>query len=100
MYHVNNWDKLIAYHRWDQGGKGDDVVVVVNFADRTYDNYTIGMPRGGEWFTRFNSDWNGYSAFFDSHPSNNIDAYPGPRDGLGFHANVSIGKYTALILSQ
>ena len=40
VHHVNNTDKVIAFHRWENGGPGDDVVVVANFANRSYDSYT------------------------------------------------------------
>lgn len=32
VFHVNDKDKAIAFHRWDNGGAGDDVVVVLNEA--------------------------------------------------------------------
>jgi 1,4-alpha-glucan branching enzyme len=60
VHHFNNTDKVIAFHRWENGGPGDDVVVIANFANRSYDSYTLGMPRAGQWFVRFNSDWQGY----------------------------------------
>ncbi|HEX8905184.1 MAG TPA: alpha-amylase family glycosyl hydrolase, partial [Longimicrobiaceae bacterium] len=59
VHHVNDADKVIAFHRWDAGGPRDDVVVVLNFADRSYDGYALGFPRAGEWKVRFNSDWRG-----------------------------------------
>lgn len=34
IFHVNHADKVIAYHRWDHGGPGDDVVVLLNFGNR------------------------------------------------------------------
>ena len=37
VHHINNSDKLLAFHRWERGGAGDDVVVVANFANRAYD---------------------------------------------------------------
>jgi hypothetical protein len=37
--HINNTDKVIAYHRWDNGGPGDDVVVVINVANKSYSSY-------------------------------------------------------------
>lgn len=49
VYHVNNNDKVIAFHRWENGGVGDDVIVVLNFRDRNYSSYTIGFPWGGTW---------------------------------------------------
>jgi 1,4-alpha-glucan branching enzyme len=64
VFHVNNNDKLIAYHRWENDGPGDDVVVVLNFANRTYASYRIGLPRGGYWHVRFNSGYQGYDGSF------------------------------------
>jgi 1,4-alpha-glucan branching enzyme len=100
VFHVNNDDKLVAFHRWDQGGPHDDVVVVLNFADRTYPSYTLGFPRDGLWRVRFNSDWSGYSPDYGNAPGfDTVAAGPGLH-GLPFQANVGIGPYTALILSQ
>lgn len=101
VFHTNNNDKLIAMHRWDQGGVGDDVIVILNFSNATWSgNYTIGMPHSGDWHVRFNSDWDGYDASFGNHPSTTITAVPGAYDGMLNQANISIGPYTALVLSQ
>ncbi|MEO6824924.1 MAG: alpha amylase C-terminal domain-containing protein [Nitrosospira sp.] len=101
VHHRNDADKLIAFHRWDQGGPGDDVVVVVNFANRGFDSYTIGLPREGRWNVRFNSDWSGYSPdFFGNQPGYDTLAAPGGRDAMPFAGNVGIGPYSALVLSQ
>jgi 1,4-alpha-glucan branching enzyme len=103
VYHVNNNDKVIAFHRWDNGGPGDDVVVVVNMADRSYDSYSIGFPRDGLWWVRFNSDWNGFSPDFGNRPGYNTNAFnsgAGDPDGMSFRGNVGIGPYSVLILSQ
>ena len=54
VHHVNNADKVIGYHRWDKGGPRDDVVVIANFAGRSFYSYKIGLPRGGSWRIRFN----------------------------------------------
>jgi 1,4-alpha-glucan branching enzyme len=100
VHHVNNMDKVIAYHRWDQGGPGDDVVVVANCANRSYGSYTLGFPRAGRWRVRFNSDWQGYSADFGNQLGYDTVAGPGPMDAMAFHANVGLGPYSVLILSQ
>ncbi|HEX9076107.1 MAG TPA: alpha amylase C-terminal domain-containing protein, partial [Anaerolineae bacterium] len=90
----------IAYHRWDAGGAGDDVIVVANFANRSYDSYALGFPRGGGWRVRFNSDWVGYSADFGNQLGYDTLTRPDPKDGMPFQANVGIGPYSVLILSQ
>jgi 1,4-alpha-glucan branching enzyme len=100
VYHVNDDDNVIAFHRWDQGGPRDDVVVVVNVSNRRHDSYAIGFPRPGTWKVRFNSDWTGYSPDFDNHASHDTTAGTEPRDGLRASANIGIGRYTTIILSQ
>ncbi|MGB8644282.1 MAG: alpha-amylase family glycosyl hydrolase [Anaerolineae bacterium] len=100
VYHLHDERKVIAYHRWDRGGPADDVVVVANFLHEAQDGYTIGLPAAGAWKLRFNSDWQGYSDDFASHPSTNLLAEPGEQDGLPFHAALSIGPYSVLIFSQ
>lgn len=97
---VNNTDKVIAFHRWANGGAGDDVVVVANFANRSYDSYTLGMPRAGYWHVRFNSDWQGYSADFGNHFGYDTVAGGDPLDNMPFQANIGTGPYSVLILSQ
>jgi hypothetical protein len=37
----------LASHRWENGGAGDDVVVVANFSNVPLPNLNIGFPRGG-----------------------------------------------------
>jgi 1,4-alpha-glucan branching enzyme len=100
VHHVNNTDKVIAYHRWDAGGPGDDVIVLANFADRAYDSYRFGLPRGGTWRVRFNGDWNGYSPAFTNHSSFDLAAADQGADGMAFAGTIGLGPYTALILSQ
>ena len=100
VHHVDDEGKVLAFHRWDRGGPGDDVVVVANFADRTYPGYTIGFPREGRWRVRFNSDWAGYDPSFGRQHGYDTDARPGEWDGLPFHGDVGLGPYSALVLSQ
>ena len=100
VHHLNNSNKVIAYHRWDQGGNGDDTVVVLNFANRSYSSYYIGFPRSGRWRVRFNSDWNGYDGFFGNWASYDTDASGLPQDSMPTSAGIGLGPYTAIILSQ
>ena len=100
VHHVNNADKVIAFHRWEHGGPGDDVVVVLNFSDRSYDSYTLGFPKEGTWYVRFNSDWKGFSPDFGNHPGYDTTARRTDIDGMSFAGNVGIAPYSALILSQ
>ena len=100
VYHLNEECKVLAFHRWDQGGPADDVVVIANFSHQPQQEYIVGFPAIGHWTLRFNSDWQGYSELFDGHPSGDIDAEPTGRDTLPFQASVSLAPYSALIYSQ
>jgi 1,4-alpha-glucan branching enzyme len=103
VFHVNDKDKVIAYHRWENGGAGDDVVVVANFSNNTYSNYgyKISFPRPGRWKVRFNSDWNGYDPTFHNTETMETDAHAEVYDdNMPCCGNISIGPYSAIILSQ
>ena len=100
VHHANDADKVIAFHRWERGGPRDSAVVVVNLANRGYDNYNVGFPRDGVWRVRFNSDWNGYDPAFDNHYSYDTVAHRGARDEMDYNGNVGLGPYSAIILSQ
>ena len=100
IHHVNSADKLIGYRRWAVGGPLDETVVLLNFANRAFDSYRIGVPRSGLWRVRLNSDWIGYDGAFGNQLS--LDSMAGeiPYDGLPFSIQVGIGTYSALIMSQ
>jgi len=100
VHHMNDWDKLLAFHRWQNGGARDDVIVIANFANRSYDRYTLGFPRAGHWRVRFNSDWRGYGSDFGDHAGHDLWAGGSPRDAMPCEADVGIGPYAVLILSQ
>jgi 1,4-alpha-glucan branching enzyme len=100
VHHVNQTDKLLAFHRWEQGGPGDDVIVVANFADRSYDRYEIGFPRRGNWRVRFNSDARVYSGDFGDRAGYDTFAGGDGRDEMPARGNIGIGSYSVLILSQ
>jgi 1,4-alpha-glucan branching enzyme len=93
-------DNVLVYHRWDQGGPGDDAVVVCNFTNQRYANYQVGMPRPGMWRVRFNSDSRDYDGYFDNWSSFDANANGPALNGMPCSADVSIGAYTCLVLSQ
>jgi 1,4-alpha-glucan branching enzyme len=92
--------KLVAFHRWREGGPGDDVVVVANLADRLVDDLRLGMPRAGRWRVRLNSDSPDYAADFGGHEAFDTETDDDPRDGCDQSALVSVGPYGVVVLSQ
>ncbi len=100
VHHINNTNKVIAYHRWQNGGAKDDVIIIANFGNASYNSYNLGFPRAGTWRVRFNSDWNGYSSDFANTNSYDTTAFSGAKDGMGFNGNIGIGPYSIIIMSQ
>lgn len=97
---VDNDKKLLAYHRWNEGGQGDSTIVILNFSSEGYSDYRIGFPHGGLWKIRFNSNWEGYDKEFGDFESLDTEAFEGECDSQPFNANIAVAPYTAVILSQ
>jgi 1,4-alpha-glucan branching enzyme len=100
VFHIDNAGKTLAYHRWENGGPGDDVVVVANFSNVPFQNLSIGFPRQGLWHVLLNSGAAFYDPGFVNGDSFDTTANPGGKDGLNFTGNVGIGPYSVVILSQ
>lgn len=100
VHHLNEGAKVVAYHRWMNGGANDDVVVVANFRNTTWTNYRIGLPRPGGWSVVFNSDWNGYSPLFNNTSTGNFNTTPGVQDGMAQSGTVNLGPYSVVILAK
>ena len=88
---ADNEAKVLAYHRWHEGGPHDDTVVVANFADRTIDDLRIGFPAPGRWRVRLNSDSQVYAPEFGAHEAFDLDADGPPMDGCAQSGLVSVG---------
>ena len=94
LFHVNADGLVIGYHRWNNGGVSDDVIVIANFSSTDYSHYAMQFPLGGKWHIRFNSSWRGYSKDFRGGHQSIIHA---DKDST---AHFSLPAYTLYILSQ
>ena len=100
FHHLNDVDKIGAWHRYDQGGVGDDVVVVTNWKGENRGSYRIGFPSGGTWYCILNSNATGYDGAFTGGGPIQVDAEAVAWDGMGYSAQFDIPPYTALVFSQ
>ena len=83
-------NKVLVYHRWNEGGPRDDVIVVINFANQRHETYDMPLPRDGRWSIRF-SAW----------PAHDSDAAE-PEDVTveNGHGSLTVPPSSVLILSQ
>lgn len=103
--HVNHKQKVLAYRRWSgndtQQQQQGNVLVALNFSAHHIKDYEIGVPIGGEWFVRFNSDGESYSAdFSDEGGILKTEARPFSLDGYCERIKIELAPYSGIILSQ
>lgn len=100
VHHVDDERKVLAFHRWDKGGPGDDVLVVANFGGQPRHDDLVGFPAEGTWKRRFDSDRREYSEQFEGSDGGDAVSEPGEGDGLPARARIAIAPYSVLIFSQ
>ena len=98
IFHVDQQNKVLAFHRWSEGGPGDSIVVVLNFANQTLVDYTLPFPAAGEWPLRFDSHQAGYDESFEGQVSEGVTAVAHPDNRI--LAPIAIAPYSAIIFSQ
>lgn len=98
IFHADHENKVLAYHRWSEGGPGDSVVVVLNFANQTLTEYPLPFPAEGEWHLRFDSHHAGYDESFEGQVSEAVTAVTHPENHI--LGQIAIAPYSAIIFSQ
>lgn len=94
IFHQDDNNNVIGYHRWNHGGPKDDVIVIANMSDNDFEHYQLPLPRSGSWQIRFNSTWSGYSKDFADVELASITTN---EQAL---STISLPAYTVLIASQ
>lgn len=94
LFHRDNTNNVIAFHRWDKGGPLDDTLVIINFDKNHLKEYEITLPLAGEWRVRFNSSWKGYSTDFHETPIEMIQTNDSKK------AIIEMCEFSVLILSK
>jgi 1,4-alpha-glucan branching enzyme len=97
--HLNDFDKVIAFHRWHDESDSD-VMVVLNFANRTLDNYRIGLPHAGDWTCLFSSDAKIYSELFGDAAVGDIRTESKAWDGLEHSGRIVLPPYAAVVYGR
>lgn len=91
-------NKVIVYRRWS--GANDDVMVIVNFGATRYTRYDVGVPAGGAWKVRLDSDTTRYGADLGSATPTSVSVTAATRDGMAATASLALGPYAMVVLSR
>lgn len=102
VYHVDNVNRVLAYHRWVPG-VGRDVVIIVSLREQTFSDhsYALGFPQPGHWHEVFNSDV--YDHFVNPWAQGNpggVDADGGPMHGMDQSARVTIPANSIVVFAR
>ncbi|MES2630459.1 MAG: alpha-amylase family glycosyl hydrolase [Patescibacteria group bacterium] len=94
LFHRDDTNNVIGFHRWDKGGPLDDTLVIINFDKTRLEKYELNLPLAGEWRVRFNSSWKGYSSDFHDTPIEAVVADEAKR------AIIDMSEFSVIILSK
>jgi 1,4-alpha-glucan branching enzyme len=100
VFHVNEQDKILAFHRCYESGPNDDVVVVLKLSEHRAENYQIGFPSQGNWKLLFNCDADCYGPHQDGTQATDIESLHEPYNGNPASAMISIGAYSCQIYAK
>ncbi len=95
MLQTDNANKLIAFHRWKSVATNQDAVILANFLGVALNNYQLTFPWAGTWYVHLNGDSTAYGPDYGNIGPVSVTATGNPPRG-----NITIGPYSAMILSQ
>jgi 1,4-alpha-glucan branching enzyme len=98
ILHRNDSAKVIAYRRY--GPANEDVIVIANFRNKAFPTYNIGVPSGGAWKVRLDTDWTKYGADFGGGETGTLQAAATPYGGYPYELTTALGAYSAVVLTR
>lgn len=72
LFHVNYNDAILGYARWADES-ADDVLVVLNFGQKSFEAYEIAAPKEGQWDVVFNSTAKAYGSDLAESPAKSLE---------------------------
>ncbi|CAM4288352.1 alpha-amylase family glycosyl hydrolase [Zobellia nedashkovskayae] len=100
IIHFNQDTKILAYVRSRDVDDNEPVLVILNFGDKAFEEYGIGVAKDAEWKLRFNSTWKGYDEDFSELDVEGMEKVEEPTDEKPFTGQVTIPAYAALIYTK
>lgn len=95
IFHVNEGGNVLGMHRWD--GAGEDIIVILNMSNNTYNGYQIGAPVGGTWYQLLNSEATGYQGLNPCGPDT-VEANLGGLHSFSQSLRIDLPKHSLVVL--
>ncbi|WP_034919911.1 alpha-amylase family glycosyl hydrolase [Gillisia sp. CAL575] len=97
IIHLNQENKILAYKRINDGDNEEPVIVVLNFGDRDFVDYGIGIQEGMHYKLRINSTWKGYDEDFSDLEVADMRIAAKSTDEKAWTGEINIPAYGAQI---
>lgn len=98
---VHDEDKILAFLRWYEDPAADGVLVILNFSNRSYDGYAIGLHEEGDYQLLYNGDWAGYTKHNTDEPvSGRLATEAYEQDHCSHRVLVNIGPYGGYVYGR
>jgi 1,4-alpha-glucan branching enzyme len=98
ILHRNDTAKVLVVRR--HGPSGEDVIVALNFRNRAYTRYDVGVPAGGAYRVRLTTDRKAYGADFTEASVAPVEALAQAYEGRPFTLPLALGAYGVVVLSR
>jgi 1,4-alpha-glucan branching enzyme len=98
ILHRNDVNKVLAYRRTD--ATGNEAIVTLNFANKAYTEYDIGVADANPWRIRLTTDATKYGSDFTAGPTGMVSPKAGTKDGRPYTLPLVLGAYGAVILTR
>lgn len=96
--HFNPKNKILAYVRDEVGGGEQPVMVVLNFSNKKFEKYQIGIGEQHDWKLRINATWDGYDDSFEGlDVASHMNKIRKETDNSEWTGELNIPAYGALI---
>jgi 1,4-alpha-glucan branching enzyme len=96
--HRNDTAKVLAYRR--TGASGEEVLVIVNLANKAYPEYLVGVDDGRPWSVRLDTDLPTYGSDFGGKPQGTLAPVARAVDGKAHALPLVLGAYSAVVLTR
>ena len=100
ILHFNQETKVLAYIRHDEKMEKEPVLIILNFFNKDYTNYGIGINDNSEWKLSINSVYKEYDIAFTAKETKGLNIEKEQTDQKEWTGFVDIPAYGALIFTK
>jgi len=100
ILHVNHDAKILAYNRFDANDPSEPVLVVLNFSNQEYENYSIGLNEKEPFHLRINAVSKIYDETFSELPVDRVEVVAENTDAKNWTGKINIPAYASLIFTK